>query len=70
MKNCKNQSVFILSVVIAMVIIFYGVFFSDHLVFFSGMVMSWVSNTFGWLYIAYVFFLCIFLVWLAFSKYG
>lgn len=69
-KSRKSQTVFIISVAIAVAIILYGYIFSDSLVTVAGTIMSWVSNTFGWLYIAFVFFLCFFLTWLAFSKYG
>lgn len=66
----KNQSVFIISVAIAIAVIIYGFLFSDSLVSVSNAIMSWVSTNFGWLYIIFVFFLCIFLIWLVFSKYG
>lgn len=70
MSKLKRESVFIISVAIAVVVILYGYFFSESLVAVSDIVMSWVSTNFGWLYIAFVFFICIFLTWLAFSKYG
>lgn len=66
----KSQSVFIVSVIIAVAVILYGYFLSDSLVAVSDAVMTWVSANFGWLYILFVFFLCVFLTWLAFSKYG
>ena len=73
MDNTENKwdtSVFIISVAIAIVIILYGFLFSDSLVAVSDVIMSWVGKTFGWLYIIFIAFLCIFLTWLAFSKYG
>lgn len=66
----KLNSVFIISVVIALFVIVYGYIFGDQLNTISGTIMSWVSDKFGWLYILFVFFLCIFLTWLSFSKYG
>ena len=66
----KDETVFIVSVIIAIAVIIYGYFFNENLVNVSGIIMSWVSTHFGWLYIGFVFFLCIFLAWLAFSKYG
>lgn len=66
----KNQSVFFISVAIAVAVILYGYFFSESLVAVSGVVMSWVNTNFGWLYIGFVSFLCVFLTWLALSKYG
>lgn len=70
MKERKSNSVFIISVAIAVAIILYGYFFSNNLVTVSSVIMFWVSTNFGWLYIIFVFFLCIFLTWLASSKYG
>ena len=66
----RSNAVFIISIIIAVAVILYGYFFSENLVVASGAIMTWVSTNFGWLYIAFVFFLCIFLTWLAFSKYG
>lgn len=66
----KKQSVFFISISIALGIILYGFFYSNNLAYIASVVMTWVSNTFGWLYIFFVFFICIFLCWLAFSKYG
>lgn len=70
MNHLKKQTVFIISVAIAIAVIFYGFLFSDSLVAVSGAIMSWVSETFGWLYIVFVFFLCVFMTWLVCSKYG
>ncbi|MEY8481227.1 BCCT family transporter [Lachnospiraceae bacterium 48-21] len=69
-KNKVKNEVFVISVMIAAAVILYGYFFNDSLVYASGVIMAWVSTNFGWLYIAFVFFLCIFLTWLAFSRYG
>lgn len=66
----KGNTVFIISLFIAFTIILYGYFFSESLSAVSSAIMAWVSHTFGWLYIAFVFFLCLFLTWLAFSRYG
>lgn len=70
MSKLKKESVFIISVAIAVTIILYGYFFNESLVAMSNAIMSWVSTNFGWLYIVFVFFCCIFLTWLAFSNYG
>ena len=66
----KKQSVFILSVTIAFLLIIYGFLCSDQLTDISSAVMSWVSEKFGWLYVFFVSVLCIFLAWLALGKYG
>ena len=70
MTNKNGSDVFAVSVIIAIAVIFYGYFYNESLIYVSNLIMSWVSTTFGWLYIGFIFFLCIFLTWLAFSKYG
>jgi len=66
----KGQSVFIISIAIAIAIILYGSLFSRSLVSVSGVIMSWVSTNFGWLYILSVFAFIVFLTIIAFSKWG
>lgn len=66
----RKNVVFVISVFIALVIIIYGYMKPEQLSDVSATVMSWVSNGFGWLYIAFVFFLCFFLLYLAIGKYG
>lgn len=70
LDKLKKQFVFIVSTFIAVLIIIFGYVYSNTLTDVSGIVMSFVSNKFGWLYLAFVFFLCVFLCWLTFSKYG
>ena len=66
----KKNVVFLVSVVIALAIIVLGYIFAPQLPAISGAIMSFVSDKFGWLYLAFVLALCVFLGWLAFSKYG
>lgn len=66
----NSHSVFIISVSIALFVIVYGYTVNDTLAAMSGSIMSWVSDKFGWLYVFSVFFFMVFLLWLAFSKYG
>ena len=70
LERLKEHMVFLTSVLVAVSIIIYGYICSNTLNFVSGKVMRFVSDQFGWLYIAFVFFLCCFMVWLAFGKYG
>lgn len=70
MAKFKKELVFLISISIALIVILYGYLCGDSLYRISDIVMSWVSDTFGWLYILFVFALCVFLAWLAFSKYG
>lgn len=70
MKNSKSQAVFIISIIVAVAIIVFGYFFPGYMEDISSAVMAWVSNKFGWLYVLFISFLCIFLIWLALGKYG
>lgn len=66
----QQNVVFLASVLIAIFIIFLGSLYASKLDAVSAIIMSFVSDKFGWLYLLFVFSLCIFLLWLAFSKYG
>lgn len=66
----KQNTVFAISVVIALFVIVGGFVFSDSLNTISGSMMAWISEKFGWLYIGFIVFLCGFMVWLALGKYG
>lgn len=66
----NNNVVFIISAIISITIIIFGSVFASQLDNISGNIMAFVSDKFGWLYLAFVFVLCVFLVWIAFSKYG
>lgn len=69
-KYLKNNAVFCISVCFAIAVLVLGYVFAPQLGSVSGVIMSFVSDKFGWLYLLFVFTLCIFLAWVAFSKYG
>lgn len=66
----RNNTVFIISVAVAIALIIYGSIFSNQLTDISGEVMSWVSYNFGWLYVAGIFLFILFLAFVAISKWG
>lgn len=66
----KINAVFLASVLIAAAVILYGTFFGASLNEASGAIMAWVSDYFGWLYIAGVVIFILFLAGIAFSKWG
>lgn len=68
-KGRKNI-VFVTSIAIAIGLIIYGSVCCDQLTEISGIVMSWVSTNFGWLYVACVFGFILFLTWIALGKWG
>lgn len=66
----KRNTVFIISIAIAIGLIIYGSVCSGQLSDISGVIMSWVSTHFGWLYVVCVFVFILFLLWIALSKWG
>lgn len=69
-KYIKHNIVFCVSVFVAVVIIVLGYIFAPELDSISSVIMAFVSDKFGWLYLGFVFVLCFFLTWLAMGKYG
>ena len=69
-SKIKKETVFIVSVAISLAVIVLGIIFKNSLNNVSSKVMSFISENFGWLYVLAVFGFCIFLLWIAFSKYG
>lgn len=74
MNNLKTwftqNSVFVITTLIAIFVIVFGAIYSEALASVSGLIMQWVSLHFGWLYIWAIVIFCIFCVWISFSKYG
>jgi len=66
----KENVVFVFSLAIAIFVVVYGIFWNESLNNISEPIMEWVSLNFGWLYVFCVFGFCIFLTYIAFSKYG
>lgn len=69
-KWLLENIVFTVTVLIAIVVIVFGAVYSDVLADLSGSLMSWVSVNFGWLFVVSVIAFIVFLVWMAFGKYG
>ena len=66
----KQNSVFIATILVAMLIILFGVIYSERISTISEIIMQWVSVKFGWLYIWAIVIFCVFCSWVALSKYG
>jgi len=69
-KWLSDNIVFSVTVLIAIAVIVFGAVYSDVLADLSGSLMSWVSINFGWLFVVSVIAFIVFLVWMAFGKYG
>lgn len=65
MQKERFNPVFIISVTISLFVIFFGWLFNDDLVTVSEIIMSWVSQKFGWLYVLSVMGFMCFLLWIA-----
>lgn len=66
----RKNIVFVLSVFASCLIIVVGYLRPDIFKDISQPIMETVSRNFGWMYVIFVAFLCFFLTWLAFSKWG
>ena len=69
-RYIKEHIVFTVSVFISICVIVFGYIYSNTLNKISGSIMSWVSERFGWLYVACIFVFIMFLLFIALSKYG
>lgn len=68
--NKKDNAVFILSIVLAVVVAGWAVILSDNFSAVSGAAFSFLTNDFAWLYLFVVLAFVAFLLFIAFSKYG
>lgn len=66
----RDNSVFCVTLLIALCVIVLGYIFSGSLGDISSAFMRWVSHYFGWLYILSIIAFIVFCLWMAFGKYG
>ena len=69
-KNQSGNSVFIISLLLTLIFIIWGVFFTDNLTKVTDIVYNGSIDYLGWFYLAATLFFVIFSVYLLFSKYG
>lgn len=69
-KWLSENIIFVVTVLIAIAIIIFGAVYSDVLADWASALMSWVSQKFGWLFVISVVAFIVFLIWIAFGKYG
>lgn len=70
MKIKKDNSVFYVSLVITISIVLWGIFFKDNFSNFADSLLNFIKTYFGWSYLVAMFSFVVFVVVLAFSKYG
>lgn len=66
----KDSTVFYISLAISIVIVLWGIFASEHFESIANRVLNYLTVNFGWAYLIAMFVFVVFIVWLAFSKYG
>lgn len=69
-KNQSGNSVFIISLLLTLIFIFWGVFFTDNLAKVTDAIYSGSIDYLGWVYLGATLFFVIFSIYLLFSKYG
>ncbi len=66
----KNNSVFYISLIISIVIVLWGILAQDNFASFANFLLAFLTTNFGWAYLISMFIFVVFVLWLAFSKYG
>ncbi|MDY0236691.1 MAG: BCCT family transporter [Gudongella sp.] len=69
-KIKKDNSVFYISLVIAVSIVAWGILAQENFASFANSLMAFLQNYFGWSYLIAMFLFVLFAIGLAFSKYG
>ncbi len=69
-KNQSGNSVFIISLLLTLIFIIWGVFFTDNLSKVTDIIYNGSIDYLGWFYLAATLFFVVFSVYLLFSKYG
>ncbi|WP_043931507.1 glycine betaine uptake BCCT transporter [Bacillus sp. EB01] len=70
MEKFKGNSVFLISLLLTLIFIIWGVFFTDSLTRVTNAVYNGSIDYLGWVYLGSTLFFVIFSVYLLFSKYG
>ncbi|RFB12526.1 BCCT family transporter [Bacillus sp. HNG] len=69
-KGQNGSSVFIISLILTLIFIVWGVFFTDNLAHVTDIIYNGSIDYLGWVYLAATLFFVIFSVFLLFSRYG
>ena len=69
-KNQSGNSVFIISLLLTLIFIIWGVFFTENLTKVTDIIYNGSIDYLGWVYLAATLFFVIFSIYLLFSKYG
>ncbi|WP_175638465.1 glycine betaine uptake BCCT transporter [Metabacillus schmidteae] len=69
-KRKKESSVFIISLLLILTFIIWGVFFTDNLAYVTDIIYNGSIDYLGWVYLAASLFFVVFSVYLLLSKYG
>lgn len=69
-KKQTGNTVFIISLLITLIFIIWGVFFKDSLTDVTNIIYTGAIDYFGWVYLSATLFFVIFSIYILFSKYG
>lgn len=69
-KSGAKQTVFYLSLILTAAVAIWSLFFNDSFIKVSDFVFSFFTQDFGWLYLIAMFSFVVFVIFLAFSKWG
>jgi choline-glycine betaine transporter len=65
-----DPTVFYVSLVVVLAFVAWGVLFTDNIATVTGAVLSYVMTNFGWVFILSTLSFLVFMLYLAFSRYG
>ncbi len=69
-ENRIDPTVFYVSLVVVLAFVAWSVLFTDNVATVTGAVLSYVLTNFGWVFILSTLSFLVFMVYLAFSRYG
>lgn len=69
-NKLKENSVFIISLLLTIIFIIWGAFFTENLTSVTNIIYGGTIDYLGWLYIGSTFFFVVFSIYILFSKYG
>src|ERR687894_3189774 len=69
-ENRIDPTVFYLSLVVVLAFVAWGVLFTDNISTVTGAILTYVMTNFGWVFILSTLSFLVFMLYLAFSRYG
>lgn len=69
-NSSAGKNVLYISIILTLLFVIWGAVFPGNMDFVAGSALNFLTTNFGWLYLAAVFFILLFIIGIAFSPYG